>query len=201
MKILSGTWINEQLKVQLLKRGEQFGPFADLNELRHHLTGLSFIPSGDWADFGRGSQAVRRLMIGAVLTAGDFGETLPRENGILGWNGDGCTVENRDFWQDYVLNGREAGRGGLFVATLPTIPFCEAAIILGCHGPAAYFRTENSTRMLFRVLAGRPEGKYLIGEIREKSVCMFLMEVDSMLPDLPDFPSLEELFVHLERRG
>ena len=200
MKILAGSWIDEQRAVHLLKRRETLGPFADLNELRHHLAGLPSIPACDWSDFGRGSQAVRYLMLGAVLTAGDFGETLPQETGVLGWNGDGCTAENLHFWEDYVLHGREAGRGGLFVATLPTIPFCEAAITLGCHGPSAYFRTENSTRILFQLLAGRPAGKYLTGEVRDNSVCMLLLETGGMLPDVPDFPTLDKLFVQLEQQ-
>ena len=200
MKILAGTWIDEQRNVHLLKRRETLGPFADLNELRHHLTELPFIPPGDWTDFGRGSQPVRFLMLGAMLAAGDSGERLPGSTGILGWNGEGCTAENLHFWQDYVLNGRETGRGGLFVATLPTIPFCEAAITLGCRGPSAYFRTEKSTRTLFQLLAGKTEGKYLIGEIRNNSVCVFLLKTDSILPEMPDFPALEKLFSYLEKQ-
>ena len=200
MKILAGTLIDEQLTVHLLKRREKLGPFADLNELRRHLMELSFVPEGDWTDFGRGSRSVRYLMLAAALTAGDFGEKLPESTGILGWNGDGCTAENLSFWQDYVRSGRENGRGSLFVATLPTIPFCEAAIALGCRGGSAYFQTGTSTAELFRLLVNRPAGQYLIGEVTRTTVCMFLLEIGGPPPDLPDAASLERLFVLLEDR-
>ena len=200
MKILAGALITEDLTVRLLTRRETLGPAADLNGLRHLLTGLPWIPAGDWTDFGRGSQAVRQLMLAAALTAGDLGAPPEKTTGVIGWNGCGCTAENLRFWRDYVQNGRANGRGGLFVATLPTIPFCEAAIAFGWQGPSAYFRTENSTGALFRLLANRPEGKYLIGEITEMNVCCLLAETGPSSPELPDFASLEELFVHLEKR-
>lgn len=199
MKILSGALITET-GAKLLNRGDMPGPFADLNELRHRLTGLPWIPPCDWTDFGRGSVAVRQLMLAAALAAGDLGASLPKETGVIGWNGAGCTSENLRFWQDYVRNGRMNGRGGLFVATLPTIPFCEAAIAFGWQGPSAYFRTEPSTAALFRLLAHRPAGKYLIGEITPESVCALVTEADPPLPELPDFASLKELFRHLEKR-
>ncbi len=198
MKILAGTLINETLTVRLLKRGETLGPFADLNELRHHLADLPFIPAGDWSDFGRGSRAVRYLMLGAMLTAGDSGGTLPENTAVIGWNGDGCTAENLHFWQDYVRNGRVNGRGSLFVATLPTIPYCEAAITLGCRGGTAYFQTERSTAALFRLLVNRTDGQCLIGEVTENSVCMFLLETGGVLPELPDAESLKQLFFLLK---
>ena len=160
---------------------------------------MDFIPRGDWNDFGRGSQAVRLLMLSIMLTAGDSGIAIPESAGIIGWNGSGCTEENLRFWRDYIRNGRETGRGSLFVATLPTIPFCEAAITLGCRGPSAYLRTEPSVNALFRLLAGRPAGWYFIGEVTEGAVCMLLAENDHEPPVLPDVPTLEELFLHLEK--
>ena len=87
------------------------------------------------------------------------------------------------------------------MATLPTIPFCEAAITLGCRGPSAYLRTEPSVHALFRLLAGRPAGWYFAGEVTEKSVCMLLTENDGKLPVLPEVPTLEELFLHLEKEA
>ena len=199
MKILAGTLIDGTLTAHLLRRRETLGPFSDPNELRHHLAELPFIPAGDWSDFGRGSHAVRYLMLGAVLTAGDSGEPLPEDTAVFGWNGDGCTAENLHFWQDYVRNGRVNGRGSLFVATLPTIPYCEAAITLGCRGGTAYFQTERSTAALLRLLSGRPAGRCLIGEVTENSVCMFLLETGGAMPELPEAESLKQLFFLLKR--
>lgn len=199
MKILAGTLIDEQLTVHLLKRREKLGPFSDLNELRLHLGELPFVPAGDLSDFGRGSQSVRYLMLGIMLTAGDSGGTLTESTGVFGWNGDGCTAENLRFWQDYVRNGRINGRGSLFVATLPTIPYCEAAITLGCRGGTAYFQTEKSTAALFRLLTRRPSGRCIIGEVTRNSVCMFLLETGGALPELPDAESLKQLFFLLKK--
>lgn len=201
MKILAGTLINAENSAKLLNRKEQTPAFANLNELRLHMQTLDFVPEGDLDDFGRGSIAVRYSLIAAMFTAGDYGEKLPDHTGVFGWNGRGCTAENLRYWQDFTANGHEAGRGGLFVATLPSIPYCEAAIALDCHGPASYLQTERSTRALFRLIGARPAGLYLIGEIGERSACMLL--ADTSLPDepLPDFATLEELFAHLEKQA
>lgn len=198
MKITAGTLITARHEVRLLRSKTAWGCFPDLNELRHTLTERCPMIICDWNDFGRGGQGVRLLMLAGVLTAADSGMPLDETTGVIGWNGSGCTAENLNFWQDYVRNGREHGRGGLFVATLPSIPCCEAAIALGCHGPAAYFRTEKSTTALFRLLAGRPRGSYLTGEITGGSVCMLKIETDGFPPELSDFPNLEKLFAGLE---
>ena len=198
MKILAGALIDETMMVRLLKRGETLGPFAGLNELRHHLAELPFVPKGDWSDFGRGSPSVRYLMLGAMLAAGDWGGTIPDQTGFCGWNGDGCTADNLRFWQDYVRNGRISGRGSLFVATLPTIPYCEGAIALGCRGGTVYFRTGKSTAALFRLLVCRPPGLCFIGEVTHDSVCMFLLETGGTMPELPEAESLKQLFLLLK---
>lgn len=201
MKITAGTMIDAQHEVRLLSSRKKLGCFPDLNILRHTVTEQYPQIVCDWNDFGRGCPGVRLLMLAAVLTTADSGVMPDRNTGVIGWNGSGCTAENLKFWQDYVQNGREHGRGGLFVATLPTIPCCEAAIALGCHGPSAYFRTVPSTDALFRLLAGRPHGSYLIGEITGDSVCMLKLETDGTSPALPDFPDLGQLFRHLEKNG
>ena len=199
MKITAGTLIDAQHEVRLLRSKKVLGSFPDLNALRHAVTERFPQIRCDWNDFGRGCQAVRLMMLAGVLTAADSDALPGRNTGVIGWNGSGCTAENLKFWQDYIQNGREHGRGGLFVGTLPTIPCCEAAIALGYHGPGAYFRTKRSTAELFRLLAGRPQGCYLVGEITGDSVCMLKLETDGADPALPDLPDLEQLFRHLEK--
>lgn len=198
MKIVAGTLITESLTARLLKQRKTLGPFADPNEMRLHVAGLPGIPAADWSDFGRGGTAVRRMMLAAAFTAIDHGGDLPPELGVIGWNGDGCTAENLRFWRDYVGCGRESGRGGLFVATLPTIPFCEAAIAFGWKGPSAYLRTEQSTQTFFRLFSNRPKGKYLIGEMTRETVCTLLLDTALAGPEFPDHRSFAELFSHLE---
>lgn len=184
----------------LLKRGN-FGPFADLNAARHELTALPGAPVCDLGDFGRGGKTVRRMTLTALLAGWDSGETHFEDAGVIGWNGCGCTAENLNYWQDYVTNGREAGRGGLFVATLPTIPCCEAAIALRCGGPSAYFRTRSSLAALEELLAAAPPGRFFCSEVGSETVCVFF--ADTRLPGtpLPEAGTLAALFASLEAQS
>ena len=198
MKIAGGTLLTEDLAFRTLKRRTAFGPFPDLAAARRELLTTDGLPSGGLGDFGRGGETVRRALLTALLTAWDAGGAIPPETGVFGWNGDGCTAENLAYWRDYVGNGRAAGRGGLFVATLPTIPYCEAAIALGCRGGVAYCRTPRNTSHLRTLLAAAKPGTYLCGEITRSSVCMILADARRE-GDLPqDAATLEELFLMLE---
>ena len=195
MKIVAGAWITGERRVFLLKRGTEAGPFADLNDLRGHLNEWPGMPRGDLTDFGRGCAAARAAMLAAILTAFDHGAPLPDDACILGWNGSGCAEDNRRFWADYTGNGRESGRGSLFVATLPTTPFCEAAIALGCRGAVAYCRTAPDTTQLPELLA--PDRMTLAGEVRGDSACMLLLTPETA--EYPRFSTLAELFLSLRR--
>ena len=200
MKIIAGTMIDASNTARMLRRHETIAACRDLRELRDRIAELPFVPTGDLADFGRGGSAARLLMLAALLTAGDGGEVLPENTAVFGWNGRGCSAENLRFWQDYTANGRESGRGGLFVATLPTIPFCEAAIALGCRGPAAYFRTRADTAELFSLIASYPSGDCLVGELDADAVCMLWLRNDRNASDMPTRATLVELFTELWER-
>lgn len=204
MKITAGALIRTNadgtISAALLNRTETWSDIANLNALRLLLTGLPFIPKGDMDDFGRGSIAVRYAILAALLAAGDSDCGIPEDTGIIGWNGRGCTKENLRYWQDYTDNEKIAGRGGLFVATLPTIPYCEAAITLNCHGPSAYFHTEACTAKLFELIANRSGDYFLVGEITEDSACMLLLsKAENNTQILPGLPSLEALFQYLKK--
>ena len=200
MKIAGAALMTAENSFRTLRKRGRFGPFADLNAARHELTALPGAPSCDLGDFGRGGKTVRRTTLTALLAGWDSGEAPFGDAGVLGWNGCGCTAENLNYWQDYVTNGREAGRGGLFVATLPTIPCCEAAIALRCGGAAAYFRTRPSLAALEELLAAAPPGRYFCSEVASETVCVFF--ADTRLPGtaLPEAGTLEALFVRLEAR-
>ncbi len=176
MKITGMALLAENNEFFTLFRRGHFGPFADLNGARHTLSALPDMLEGDLNDFGRGGVTVRRVMLTALLAAWDAGNDLSPETGVLGWNGDGCTAENLAYWKDYVANGRAAGRGGLFVATLPTIPYCEVAIALGCRGSIAYLRTREDTSQLWALLAVSAPGTYLCGEIARDNCCMLFAD-------------------------
>lgn len=197
MKITGGTLLTRDLEFLTLAKRAFFGAFADLNTARKEITQLSGMPSSDLGDFGRGGVTVRRAMLAALLAAWDAGGKLPEDTGILGWNGDGCTAENLAYWRDYTGCGRTSGRGGLFVATLPTIPYCEAAIALGCRGSVAYLRTEETTSQLWSLLAASAPGTYLCGEIARDNCCMLLADNRSGDQPLPECRDLAEAFLTL----
>ena len=132
MKILAGARI-AGTGCRLFRSRKSFS-----GELRDALSAA--LPPGtvDWGDFRRGGAAVKCAMLAAAAVRLDLGEAAdPAATGVLGWNGAGCACENARFWRDCRANGG-AGRGGLFVGTLHSIPVCEAAIALGWHGAAGY---------------------------------------------------------------
>ncbi len=201
MKVLAGAWINAALGAATLGRKLRFAGVDGERELRDEILSLPDCPEADLGDFGRGAPPVRRMMLAALLCAWDHGETIPADTGVIGWNGSGCAAEDRRFWRDYVDCGKEAGRGGLFVPTLPTIPYDEAAISLGCHGPSFYLRTPASTAELWNILSGCPEGLYIVGELSADSACAMLTDNRETPAELPDRPTLTELFRELEGRS
>lgn len=198
MKIAGGALLTKDLAFRTLVRRGRFGAFPELNTARKELIRLPGMPPCDLGDFGRGGVTVRRATLTSLLAAWDAGGKLPEGTGVLGWNGDGCTAENLAYWRDYVGNGRAAGRGGLFVATLPTIPYCETAIALGCRGSVAYLRTPADTSQLRSILDTSPPGTCLCGEITRDTVCMLLADNREAGDDLPRVPTLAELFPILE---
>ena len=199
MKIAGAALMTAENSFRTLRKKGAFGPFADLNAARHALTALPGAPACDLGDFGRGGKVVRRMTLTALLAGWDAGELHFADAGVLGWNG--CGSENLRYWQDYAANGREAGRGGLFVATLPTIPCCEAAIALGCGGPAAYFRTRPSLAAFGELLATVPPGRYFCSEVDSGTVCIFLADTRLRGETLPEAETLAALFACLEARS
>jgi len=198
MKITGAASMSAEHLFRTLRRRGNFGPFADLAAGRRELTALPGMPVCDFGDFGRGGMTVRKMILTILLAAWDSGETHFQDAGVLGWNGSGCTAENLNYWRDYVSNGREAGRGGLFVATLPTIPCCEAAIALQCRGPAAYFRTRPSFDALEEILATFPPGRFFCSEITAETVCVVLADTRLEGCARPEADTLAALFDRLE---
>ena len=200
MKITGAALMTAEHVFRTLCRKGSFGPFADLNTGRRELSALPGMPACDFGDFGRGGMTVRKMTLTALLAAWDSGDPQFEDAGVLGWNGCGCTAENLNYWRDYVSNGREAGRGGLFVATLPTIPCCETAIALHCGGPAAYFRTRPSLAALQEILADFPPGRFFCSEMTFETVCVLLADTRLQGETLPETGTLADLFVRLEER-
>lgn len=192
MKCIGGALLlDNEAKTYRSKRS--WSNFASLNELRLQLLKEPGMAQLDWEDFGRGATPVRQIMLGAALTALDAPETDWNNCSCIGWNGDGCKRENVRYFADYLDSGRSGGRGSLFVPTLPSIPVCEAAIMLGCHGGGAYFTTGKSTGQLGALLPLNGEKYFLTGEITARWCAVMLWDT-GIAGTIPEAENLCELF-------
>lgn len=107
-------------------------------ELLEKLLGKAPVFPINTSDFRRGCERVRQAVLGASAAFMDAGTAPDDTYTILGFGHDGSFAENRRYFDDYTEHGRDAGRGQLFVGTLPTTPLCETAIALRMHGPLFY---------------------------------------------------------------
>ena len=197
MKCISGALLREN-DAKLWSGKRSWNNFASLNELRLQLWDEPGINQLDWEDFGRGAMPVKQIMLGAALTALDAPEIDWSNCSCIGWNGDGCTRENARYFADYLASGRSGGRGSLFVSTLPSIPVCEAAILLGCHGGGAYFATGASTGELAGLLPLHGERYILTGEITAHWCAVLLWDA-GIAGEIPEAADLYELFQRTSR--
>lgn len=96
-------------------------------------------------NFGR-LDDVSRLTLAAVSLALRDGAVDPSpENklniGIVGAASAGSLLTDREYFADYLANGRKLSRANLFIYTLPSSPLGEAAIHFGLTGPLLYQAT------------------------------------------------------------
>ena len=110
--------------------------------------------------------------------------------------GGGAGLERFRYWQYYLANGRDLGRGGLFVATLASTPVCEAAITLGAHGSGCYVKGAASTRELAKLCGETLTMAIEIGKERAAA----LVFAPGAGPECPDCASLEQLFEEMRYR-
>ncbi|MFW6414726.1 MAG: hypothetical protein ACOCZ2_00285 [Thermodesulfobacteriota bacterium] len=87
---------------------------------------------------------------GLAVTDAAIAKDKQSNLGIIGESSRGCLEANTAYFRDYVDNGRQQGRGKLFVYTLPSTPLAETAIALGCQGPLFY--TSFSENPLYNLL-------------------------------------------------
>ena len=120
--------------------------FESLQQLKQLMTESSDFVQGDLADFRRAADNVRLAQLATILCATNLGDKWsPEGTALIGINGDGCALNNRLFWDDFISHGHDNGRASLFVPTLPSIPVCEAAIALHIQGPVRYIAAESAT--------------------------------------------------------
>ena len=92
--------------------------------------------------YGRFDLPSRLVCVAAAMALQDAcvpaGDGAKRDVAVLGANTDGCLDSDRAYFQDYASCGRTLARGNLFLYTLPSSPFAEAAIHFGLEGPLLY---------------------------------------------------------------
>jgi hypothetical protein len=104
------------------------------------------------------------------------------EIGMIGTASGGLIAANREYFRDYVENGRSMGRGNLFIYTLATSPLGETAIALSLTGPSLFMRQERDA-MRFGIarakqIAGDKEaaGMLVVASEARAAVCVAVDE-------------------------
>jgi len=81
--------------------------------------------------------------LSAASLAMKAAELEKREIGLLFAGSKGGLLANRNYFRDYVENGRTLGRGNLFIYTLPTSVSGEVAIALALTGPCLFIQNDS----------------------------------------------------------
>ena len=137
--VLGAGWIDGQEYGGVRKgRRVPYSPQASLSTLWR----TDPVFTGSTKDFGRFEPVARLAYYAVGLALDDAGVddswVSRRDIGLIGTNEAGCCQSNLHYFSDYVQAGRRIARGGLFVHTLPSSPFAEAAIAYGIRGPLLY---------------------------------------------------------------
>src|SRR5574337_775506 len=98
--------------------------------------------SHPFKNFGRLDALSKAAAYGVALALQDAGiEYSPvhkQDIGIIGTGRQGSLSADIEYFRDYIEGGRKLSRGNLFIYTLPSSPFGEAAIHFGLAGPLLY---------------------------------------------------------------
>ena len=111
--------------------------------------------------------------------------------GIVAAGLDGVMAVNREYFADYVANGRVMGRGNLFIYTTPSSPVAEASILLGIRGPMVCVDADTSPcaellRTAAELLcADQAEAMACVWQDHEATLCATVAPRPDAGPDLP----------------
>ena len=119
----------------------------ELGESVHTLPKMDIF-SHPFKNFGRLDTISRMTAYAVSLALRDAGiEYSPlgkQDIGIVGTNAEGSFRSDREYFRDYLEEGRTLSRGNLFIYTLPSSPIGESAIHFGLRGPVLYAASENN---------------------------------------------------------
>jgi 3-oxoacyl-(acyl-carrier-protein) synthase len=106
----------------------------------------------------------------------------------------GCIDADSRYFADYVTHGRSAGRGGLFIYTLPTSVAGEVAIVLQLRGPVLHWHADVRPVTALvdcarRTLAdGQAVGMLALWSDPEAAVCLAVDADERVSPDMTPAP-------------
>lgn len=165
------------------------------SELRHTYgagESVSTLPNKDvfshpFKNFGRLDRISRMTAFAVSLALQDAGiEYSPlrkQDIGIVGTNAEGSLQSDKEYFRDYLEGGRTLSRGNLFIYTLPSSPFGEAAIHFGLLGPVVYAASESNALtsvldMAADMLLANEAPVMLVGKAEADEAVFFVLEMD-----------------------
>jgi len=172
MKIIGGALLTQD-SFQMLFHRENIWKYDSIHELKEQIL-RDTSQSWNLENFRRGCLDVKRAQMLAIASCIDSG--LDEEEfqviSTFGINGDGCVNNNLEYWNDYVAYGKQSGRGGLFVATLPSTPFAEAMITLNAHGECVYL---NGKMKQLKYLFEKNDGLLMLMTLKQNFAAALLL--------------------------
>jgi len=98
---------------------------------------------------GRFDRMSRMTCYAAALALKDaavaYSAFQKQDIGVIGTSSAGSLQADVEYFKDYIEGGRTLSRGNLFIYTLPSSPFGEAAIHFGLRGPLLYLQDREAS--------------------------------------------------------
>ncbi len=120
----------------------------------------------------------------ALQDAGiEYSPLRKQDIGIVGTNAEGSLQSDKEYFRDYLEGGRTLSRGNLFIYTLPSSPFGEAAIHFGLLGPVVYAASESNALtsvldMAADMILANEAPVMLVGKAEADEAVFFVLEMD-----------------------
>jgi 3-oxoacyl-[acyl-carrier-protein] synthase II len=135
-------------------------------------------------NYGRLDDVSRMNLVAVSLALRDAGIVASPENkqniGIVGASTAGSLTTDREYFDDYLANGRKLSRANLFIYTLPSSSLGESAIHFGLTGPLFYLASlqdslTQAALMSVDILAESGANLMLAGELFDDGAIYLLI--------------------------
>lgn len=167
-------------------RQDTYTEYADRESFRKlgKTDGLFNYPVKNFGRFETITQRVCYAVALALRDAGiEYAEGVKQDIGLLGTSPDGCVESNINYFKDYVEGGRSLSRANLFIYTLPTSPFAEAAVHFGLLGPLLYGSDFAALATMAQGMVQRKEVSTMLLSVVDANAgfCLAAMDTDDAL--------------------